>query len=90
MATVQRLILGCLVLCLQLTATLQAQDIFAFIDKLNYLYVFDNGQLTKLEHLPPQSFKVGFNYVAYVDNSGTFKLYRKGNTETISDFKPEK
>lgn len=62
---------------------LQAQTITAYVNYRNYFVVFDDGQTEVLEILPPQSFKVGPNYLAYIDNVGNLKVYYEGKVETL-------
>lgn len=62
---------------------LQAQKISAYVNFRNYFVVFDDGRTEVLEFLPPQSFKVGPNYLAYISNVGDLKVYYEGKVETL-------
>ena len=62
---------------------LQAQKITAYINFRNYFVVFDDGRTEVLEVLPPQSFKVGPDYLAYIDNIGNLKVYYEGKVEML-------
>ena len=62
---------------------LQAQKITAYVNFRNYFVVFDDGKTEVLEILPPQSFKAGPNYLAYIDNVGNLKVYYEGKVETL-------
>ncbi len=61
-----------------------AQNLSAYHDYLDHFYVFDDGKSYHLEHLPVQNFQVGATSVAYLDNSGYFKLYHLGDTRELS------
>lgn len=61
---------------------LAAQDISAYVDYRGYLYAFDKGTFHKLEYLPPTSYKVGGNAVAYIDNKNDFRIYYGGEVYT--------
>ncbi len=60
-----------------------AQNLNAYSDYRDYFFVFDNGASKQLEHLPVQSYKVGWNIMAYVDNVGTLKAYYRGEKITL-------
>lgn len=67
------------------TATVFSQHLAAFHDYRKHFIVFDDGKLKELEHLPVQSFKVGGHFLAYVSNSGEFKVYHQGIGKTLCD-----
>ena len=60
-----------------------AQFIAAYINFRNQFVVFDDGHSKVIEQLPPQSFKVGPYYLAYIDNVGNLKVYYDGEVEII-------
>jgi hypothetical protein len=51
------------------------------------VFYHDNGY--DLEDFPPISYLVGDDMVAYLDNTGSFKIFRDGETVEISSFKPD-
>ena len=61
----------------------QAQKITAYINFRDYFVVFDDGRSEVLEVMPPKSFKVGPNYLAYIDNVGNLKVYYEGKVENL-------
>jgi hypothetical protein len=67
------------------------RNIMAFIDPVtDMLQVFYNHQLSSLEPFKPKAFQVGYEKVAYIDNTETFKLFDNGEIYTISSFAPDK
>ncbi|MBN1180707.1 MAG: hypothetical protein JXB49_00370 [Bacteroidales bacterium] len=65
-------------------------DLLAYVDPAdNTFYVYNKGEIIPLESFPPKSFKIGDDFVAYVDNTGTFKLYKDSYKETILSFEPD-
>jgi len=62
---------------------MQAQKISAYVNFRDYFIVFDDGRTDVLEVMPPQSYKIGPNYLAYIDNVGNLKVYYKGKVETL-------
>ena len=66
------------------------QDIIAFTNYEDLsLNVFRNFAIKKIESQIPSSFLCGKNCVVYVDESGSFKMYKDGKTEIISNIKPD-
>ncbi len=65
--------------------TLNAQNLGVYSDYKNYFFVFDDGKITQAEYLPVQSFKVGGNAIAYIDNSSNLKVVYKGEVTTLAD-----
>lgn len=66
----------------------QAQDISAFADIRERFHVFDKGATKQLDHNPVQSYSVGWNQVAFVDNLNRFKLYRDGLLTELNSSAP--
>jgi hypothetical protein len=62
------------------SAVINAQDITAYTDYRGNLQVFDRGLFRQIEYLPVNSYKIGGNSVAYVDNKNDFKVYYEGNS----------
>ena len=65
-------------LCCITFFTVNAQNLTAYHDYREYFYVFDNGLTKLLEYLPVQSYQIGGNAIAYIDNSYNLKVYSKG------------
>jgi hypothetical protein len=67
-----------------------AQFITAYSDIQREFFVFDNGQIIRLENMqqPVRSFQVGFNMMAYVNNQGQLKIYEKGIARVLSENTP--
>lgn len=78
-----------LIFCLLLSQNLTAQNHTGFRDIRDKFHVFDNGERHQLEHLNVQSYKVGYKYIAYIDNSSQLKVYSKGETVVLSDNAPQ-
>ena len=66
-----------------ISLNIHAQNISAYVNFRNYFVVFDDGKTEVLEVLPPQSFKIGPNYLAYISNVGDLKVYYEGKVETL-------
>lgn len=60
-----------------------AQDVTAFIDYMDRLYVFDRGTIRQIEPRKPIALHVGGNYLAYTDNRDDLKVYWNGRTQVI-------
>jgi hypothetical protein len=60
-----------------------AQDVTAFVDYMDRLYVFDRGVIRQIEPRKPISLFVGGNYLAYTDNRDDLKVYWNGRTQVI-------
>jgi hypothetical protein len=66
------------------------RNIMAFIDPFtDYLQLFFQNELRTIESFKPKSFQVGYEKVAFVSNTGDFKLFDNGETYTISSFAPD-
>jgi len=66
------------------------RDIVAYIDVPDMEFkAYFRGEEFILESFRPNSFKVGDEMVAYVDNMGRLKLFDKGKIIEISNFEPE-
>jgi hypothetical protein len=53
-------------------------QIAAYTDYRGAFQVFDRGVFQQAEYLPVKSFQAGGNSVAYVDNTGEFRIYYNG------------
>ena len=60
------------------------QGLAAYTDFRHHFYVFDNGNLRQLEHLPVMNFKVGKWGIAYRGNDGALKVYENGMKRELS------
>jgi len=66
------------------------RDVLAFIDPAtDYLQVFYQGEVSTIESFRPESFQVGYDKVAYVTNTGDFKLFDHGQVFDVSSFAPD-
>ncbi len=66
------------------------RDIIAYVDNSqNSFHVFYKGEVFDLESFKPKSFKVGKGVLAYVDNTGSFKIFSDGEVNTVSSFEPD-
>lgn len=68
-----------------LPGSLVAQHLAAFSDIQNHFYVFDAGKTEQLENLKIQSYKVGGNHLAYIDNAGGLKVYYNGEVYELDN-----
>jgi hypothetical protein len=55
-----------------------AQDLGAYTDYRDRFYIFDQGAGIKIEDQAPQSFKIGGEYVLYINSQGNLKSYHQG------------
>jgi len=65
--------------------TSKAQNITAYTDYRNYLYVFDKGTNYQIEYFPVRHLAMGLKNVVYLDYHQQFKTYKNGYTSTIYD-----
>src|ERR1051325_3607208 len=63
---------------LLLIRTSYSQNISAYINVRNEFYVFEDSFAHQIDYLPPLSYKIGGNSIAYIDNQNTFKIYQYG------------
>ena len=56
----------------------QSYNLAGFHNYQKHFIIFDDGKTVDVENLPVQSFQVGGNCLAYIDNAGKFKVYYKG------------
>ena len=55
-----------------------SQNLSAFVNIRNEFYVFEDSFTHQIDYLPPLSYKIGGNSIAYVDNKNTFRIYQLG------------
>jgi hypothetical protein len=66
------------------------RNILAWVNQADLKFrIFYRGEVFQAEDFPPISWITGDDMVAYVDNSGSFKLFAGGETATISSFPPD-
>jgi hypothetical protein len=66
------------------------RDIVAYINLSDMKFrIFSSGEVFLAEEFKPESWQVGDGIVAYVDNTGSFKFFEGGVSETISSFPPD-
>lgn len=68
----------------------QTYSLAAFHDYQKHFIIFDGGETHDVENLPVQSYQVGGNCLAYIDNAGKFKVYHKGEIILLSDINVDK
>lgn len=65
------------------------RDIVAYVDDyLQQFRLFYKGDTAVVETFPPDSFKVGFANMAYIDNLGNFKIFEKGASFKVLPDRP--
>jgi hypothetical protein len=65
------------------------KDIVAYVNTADQKFkVFYRGETFVIEDFPPLSYKTGDGIVAYVDNTGRFKLFCNGEVTDISSSDP--
>jgi hypothetical protein len=65
------------------------RDIVAYVNAADQKFkVFYRGETSVIEDFPPLSYKTGDGIVAYVDNTGRFKLFSNGEVTDISSSDP--
>jgi hypothetical protein len=78
------------IILLSFSGNINAQSRYgASVNLQGFLSIFEDGQSSILEALPPQDFKVGKTGVAYINNIGIFKVYRAGVNNKINDLYTE-
>jgi len=66
------------------------KNIVAYVNPLeNSFHAYYKGQDYRIEDFPPESYKTGDGFVAYVDNQGVFKVFYKGFVQEVSSFSPD-
>lgn len=68
-----------------------SQNLSAFVNIRNEFYIFEDSFTHQIDYLPPLSYKIGGNSVAYIDNKNTFRIYQYGAITTpikgiVSDY----
>ncbi|MEN8121181.1 MAG: hypothetical protein ABFS35_12575 [Bacteroidota bacterium] len=62
----------------------QNLNLAAFHNFQRHFVIFDSGETHDVENLPVQSFQIGGSCVPFVNNAGKFKVYYKGEVQTLS------
>ncbi len=73
-----------LILSLTFLQGVYSQPLAAYHNYQQHFVVFDNGTKTSVENLPVKSYQIGKKCVAYISNSGQFKVYYKGEVKTLA------
>lgn len=68
---------------------INAQRITAYRDYKNYFVVFDDGATKELEYQPVGAFKIGGDFVGYMNADSSLKFYYKNNTYTLEESRPQ-
>lgn len=75
-----------ILLALFIHAASVSQEIGAYHDFRDHFYVFDGGKIEQLEHIPVTDFKIGNDYLVYVDGQNVLKMYQFGKVEELSSY----
>jgi hypothetical protein len=66
------------------------RDIIAYVNLADMKFrMFYKGEIIMAEEFPPLSWQVGDGIAAYVDNTGSFKVFSDGEVIQIASFKPD-
>jgi hypothetical protein len=66
------------------------RDVVAYINNSDQQFkVFYRGEIIPAEDFPPESWSVGNGICAYVDHTGTFRIFNNGEISDISSVKPD-
>jgi hypothetical protein len=66
------------------------RDIVAYVNQADMKFrMFYKGDVYLAEEFPPESWQVGDGIAAYVDNTGSFKVFCDGEVINIGSFKPD-
>lgn len=66
------------------------RDIVAYVNNADQQFkIFYRGDIIPAEDLPPESWSVGNGICAYVDHTGTFRVFSNGIVSDISSVKPD-
>lgn len=84
----KRIIVLSIIVSVTLFSKLFAQDLGAYVDYMDRFYIFDKGKSTQVDHLRPQDFKIGGQYVLYISSQGHLMMYNKGETQILERVKP--
>jgi hypothetical protein len=64
-------------------------NVIAYVNFVNQLKIFHQGQTTVLETQPVTQIQIGRNMVAYLDYNGQFKMWYNGELKTLDAFPPK-
>ncbi|MBX7109468.1 MAG: hypothetical protein K1X61_12530 [Chitinophagales bacterium] len=64
---------------------LYSQGLSAYLNVRNAFFVFDDSVSREIEYLPPKSFKIGGNCIAYTSSNNSFKVYQKGKVLEVNE-----
>lgn len=66
------------------------RDIVAFVNNSDqHFKIFFRGEIIEAEDFPPEAWSVGNGICAYIDHTGTFRVFSNGESEDISSVKPD-
>jgi hypothetical protein len=60
------------------------QPLATYTNMQNEVMVWDKGMIRKVDYLPPRQLKIGRSAIAYLDNSGSFRIYYGNGVRTIN------
>ncbi|MEO5674532.1 MAG: hypothetical protein ABIQ74_07780, partial [Chitinophagales bacterium] len=59
-----------------------SQNLSAYLNIRNEFYAFEDSFTHQLDYLPPLSYKIGGNAIAFIDNKNTLRIYQYGSINT--------
>ena len=66
------------------------RDIVAYVDGYQkYFHLFYKGQIAQVDVNVPESYKVGFGNMAYIDYDGNFRVFSNGSTRRLISQRPD-
>ncbi len=71
-----------------IVSQLPGQHLTAFTDYREHFHIFDHGKSKQVDHLKPQSFKIGGPYVLYISSQGHLNMYFNGEVSTLEKVTP--
>jgi hypothetical protein len=66
-----------------------AQRVTAYFDYKNAFMVFDDGAFNQIEYTQVGKYKVGGDFIAYMNADNSLKLYYKGETFMLEEAQPQ-
>lgn len=63
---------------------MKAQEVFPFLNNLNYFKSFHEGTVTQLDFLPPNDMKYSEKLIAYIDNKNDLMVFDGEETEKLT------
>ncbi len=64
---------------------LYSQGLSAYLNTRNAFYVFDDSVTREIDYLPPKSYKIGGNCIAFISSNNSFKVYQRGKVIEVNE-----